>query len=167
MVTGRYTVCNTSRGATSTTSMEQARTVDWDNEGCISIVELESTHHRLAIFSIYAVNGTNYAYRNPTTDTFRSASHDRILKFNKTPHKRVAASRARFGSDYIPLRYPKFHRKTCTVRWPSWLWRQVKVILTLLPGHESGAGSSPVLISIRLHSQIPQENSFLHLLALF
>jgi hypothetical protein len=32
----------------------------------------------------------------------------------------------------------------------SWLWRQVKVILTLLPGHESGAGSSPVLISIRL-----------------
>jgi hypothetical protein len=36
------------------------------------------------------------------------------------------------------------------VRWPSWLWRQVKVILTLLPGHESGAGSSPVLISIRL-----------------
>jgi hypothetical protein len=26
------------------------------------------------------------------------------------------------------------------------LWRQVKVILTLLPGHESGVGSSPTLI---------------------
>jgi hypothetical protein len=136
------------------------RTVDWDNEGRISVVEPESTHHRLAIFNIYAVNGTNYIYRDPTTDIVCSARHDRILRFNKTFNERVASSRAKFSSDYIILGYPKLHRKTCTVRWPSWLWRQVKVILTLLPGHESGAGSSPVLISIRLHSQIPQENSF-------
>jgi hypothetical protein len=38
------------------------------------------------------------------------------------------------------------------VRWPSWLWRQVKVTLTHIPGHESGVGSSPTLISIRLAS---------------
>jgi hypothetical protein len=35
-----------------------------------------------------------------------------------------------------------------TVRWPSWLWRQVKVLLTLFPGHVSGVGSSPTLINI-------------------
>jgi hypothetical protein len=38
------------------------------------------------------------------------------------------------------------------VRWPSWLWRQVKVNLNIIPGHESGVGSSPTLISIRLAS---------------
>jgi hypothetical protein len=53
------------------------RTVDWDNEGRISVVEPESTHHRLAIFSIYAVTGTNYAYHDPTTDTVCSTRHDR------------------------------------------------------------------------------------------
>ena len=37
-----------------------------------------------------------------------------------------------------------------SVRWPSWLWRQVKVLLTSFPGHESGVGSSPTLINIRL-----------------
>ena len=32
-------------------------------------------------------------------------------------------------------------------RWPSWLWRQVKVFLTQFPGHESGVGSSPTLFN--------------------
>jgi hypothetical protein len=33
-------------------------------------------------------------------------------------------------------------------RWPSWLWRQVKVSLATFPGHESGVGSSPTLFKI-------------------
>ena len=33
-------------------------------------------------------------------------------------------------------------------RWPSWLWRQVKVSLAQSPGHESGVGSSPTLFII-------------------
>ncbi len=50
------------------------------------------------------------------------------------------------------------------VRWPSWLWRQVKVsslalLSNKLPGHESGASSSLVLIII-VCSQIPQVNVF-------
>ena len=32
-------------------------------------------------------------------------------------------------------------------RWPSWLWRQVKVTLTLFPGLERGVGSSPTLVN--------------------
>jgi hypothetical protein len=43
---------------------------------------------------------------------------------------------------YIDFIWPKFSIIQSKVRWPSWLWRQVKVILTLLPGHESGVGSS-------------------------
>ena len=51
----------------------------------------------------------------------------------------------------IPINQP-ITFNCVTVRWPSWLWRQVKVILTHIPGHESGVGSSPTLISIRLAS---------------
>jgi len=40
------------------------------------------------------------------------------------------------------------------------LWRQVKVILTLLPGHESGVGSNPTLF-IRLLSSRSSGVSFL------
>jgi len=40
------------------------------------------------------------------------------------------------------------------------LWRQVKVILTLLPGHESGVGSNPTLF-IRLLSSRSSGNIFL------
>jgi hypothetical protein len=81
-------------------------TVDWDNEGRISVVELESTHHRLAVFDIYAVNGTNYAYHDPTADTVCIARHDWIMSFNKTFHERVASSRAKYNSDYIVLGHP-------------------------------------------------------------
>lgn len=49
---------------------------------------------------------------------------------------------------------------TSAVRWPSWLWRQVKVILTLIPGHESGVGSSPTLINIRPFARAGHGNPF-------
>jgi hypothetical protein len=39
----------------------------------------------------------------------------------------------------IPI-HPSYQTPLTVVK--SWLWRQVKVILTLLPGHESGAGVS-------------------------
>lgn len=59
---------------------------------------------------------------------------------------------ALFNIVFIYLRSQKDGIKSNMVRWPSWLWRQVKVILTHIPGHESGVGSSPTLISIRLAS---------------
>jgi hypothetical protein len=53
------------------------RTVDWNNGGRVSLVELESTHHKLATFNIYAANSTDYAYRDLTTDAVRGVRHNR------------------------------------------------------------------------------------------
>jgi exonuclease III len=55
------------------------RTVDWDKEGRISIIKLTSKCNKakLAIFNIYAVNGTENPYRNPETGTVRGTRHDR------------------------------------------------------------------------------------------
>lgn len=71
------------------------RTVDWDHEGRISIVEivqdqecpapgaLPPTHRRIAIFNIYAVNGTDNPYKNPATGAICGTRHDRKLEFHR------------------------------------------------------------------------------------
>ncbi|KAI4952430.1 hypothetical protein J4E91_002900 [Alternaria rosae] len=61
------------------------RTVDWDNEGRISVVELRSktSTAKLAIFNIYAVNGTENAYRDPETGAFKGTRNDRKRAFHK------------------------------------------------------------------------------------
>ncbi len=59
------------------------RTVDWDSEGRISIVELTTTEKKLAIFNIYAVNGTENPYRDPTTGAVRGTRHDRKLALHR------------------------------------------------------------------------------------
>jgi exonuclease III len=59
------------------------RTVDWDKEGRISIVEIVSRSTKLAIFNIYAVNGTDNPYRDPATGAVRGTRHDRKLKVHQ------------------------------------------------------------------------------------
>ncbi|KAF2757018.1 DNase I-like protein [Pseudovirgaria hyperparasitica] len=92
------------------------RTVDWDVEGRVSIVEITSPQPRhpipsplppsakpsaprpasshddkpstahpsnIAVFNIYAVNGTNNAYKDPKTGTTCGTRHDRKLAFHK------------------------------------------------------------------------------------
>jgi exonuclease III len=78
-----YGVCSIVRRDLRDEHEMSIRTVDWDNEGRVSVVELESTHHKLAVFNIYAVNGTDYAYRDPMTGAVRGTRHDRKLKFHK------------------------------------------------------------------------------------
>jgi exonuclease III len=67
------------------------RTVNWDKEGRVSIVELSSLPPvssstppiRLSIFNIYAVNGTDSRYRDPRTGAVIGTRHDRKLEFHR------------------------------------------------------------------------------------
>ncbi|KAF2280637.1 DNase I-like protein [Westerdykella ornata] len=64
------------------------RTVDWDKEGRVSIVELTSppescSSTKIAIFNIYAVNGTESPYRDPRTGAVMGTRHDRKLAFHR------------------------------------------------------------------------------------
>lgn len=56
------------------------RTVDWDNEGRISVIEIikkSVSAAKLALFNIYAVNGTSHPYRDPATGAITGTRHDR------------------------------------------------------------------------------------------
>lgn len=63
------------------------RTVDWDKEGRVSIIQLlphvSQDYHKLAIFNIYAVNGTENLYRDPRTGVVKGTRHDRKLVFHR------------------------------------------------------------------------------------
>lgn len=59
------------------------RTVDWDREGRISVVELTSSSEKLAVFNLYAVNGTENPYRDPVTGVIRGTRHDRKMQVHK------------------------------------------------------------------------------------
>jgi exonuclease III len=61
-----YGVCSIFRRDLHDTYKMTVRTVDWDREGRVSIVEVTSrtTSTKLAIFNIYAVNGTDNLYRD-------------------------------------------------------------------------------------------------------
>lgn len=56
--------------------VETIRTVDWDLEGRILIVE---TKKKLSIWNIYAVNGTMNDYKSPETGQVVGTRHDRKL----------------------------------------------------------------------------------------
>lgn len=58
------------------------RTVDWDKEGRVSVVELQSARSKLALFNIYAVNGTENPYRT-ATGAIQGTRHDRKLAFHR------------------------------------------------------------------------------------
>lgn len=63
--------------------VERTRTVDWDKEGRVSIVELTSADFKIALFNIYAVNGTDNPYRNSATGVVSGTRHDRKLEFHR------------------------------------------------------------------------------------
>ncbi|KAF2103782.1 DNase I-like protein [Rhizodiscina lignyota] len=56
------------------------RDVEWDLEGRVSVVELKG---KLAIWNIYAVNGTDAPYRDPQTGQAKGTRHDRKLAFHR------------------------------------------------------------------------------------
>jgi exonuclease III len=78
-----YGVCSIVRADLVSSFDATFRTVDWDNEGRVSVVELRSPSVKLALFNIYAVNGTDYAYRDPATGAVRGTRHDRKQVFHR------------------------------------------------------------------------------------
>jgi exonuclease III len=78
-----YGVCSIIRSDLRQKYNVSIRTVDWDKEGHISIVKLKYSSNRLAIFNIYAVNGTDNPYRDPTTGAVRGTRHDRKLDVHR------------------------------------------------------------------------------------
>ena len=59
------------------------RTVDWDAEGRISVVEVNTPEAKFAVFNIYAVNGTDNPYCDPKTGVQKGTRHDRKLAVHR------------------------------------------------------------------------------------
>lgn len=82
-----YGVCSIIRTDLSTTLdiTPKVRMIDWDKEGRVSTVEISSQSRQmfLAIFNIYAVNGTDNPYHDPLTGAMKGTRHDRKLEFHK------------------------------------------------------------------------------------
>lgn len=72
-----YGVCSIIRSDLDEKYKVNVRTVDWDKEGRFSVVEVISDSAKVAIFNIYAVNGTENPYRDSTTGHDRGTRHDR------------------------------------------------------------------------------------------
>jgi exonuclease III len=79
-----YGVCNIIRRDLTNTYHIGVRTVGWDNEGRVSVVEVKSRSStaKLAIFNLYAVNGTDNAYRDSATGAVKGTRHDRKREFH-------------------------------------------------------------------------------------
>jgi exonuclease III len=78
-----YGVCSIMRTELRTLYRVNIRTVDWDQEGRISVVELATDSAKLAIFNIYAVNGTENPYRDSRTGEVKGTRHDRKLQVHR------------------------------------------------------------------------------------
>ncbi|KAF2622377.1 DNase I-like protein [Macroventuria anomochaeta] len=78
-----YGVCSILRRDLREKYSVNVHTVDWDNEGRISIVKIARDRQRLAVFNIYAVNGTDNPYRDSRTGAQRGTRHDHKLAFHK------------------------------------------------------------------------------------
>ncbi|KAI9884833.1 MAG: hypothetical protein M1823_003359 [Watsoniomyces obsoletus] len=62
------------------THVERCREVSWDVEGRVLVLE---TNYKLAIMNIYAVNGTDNPYKDPSTGEIQGTRHDRKLRFHQ------------------------------------------------------------------------------------
>ncbi|KAI9781576.1 MAG: hypothetical protein M1816_002249 [Peltula sp. TS41687] len=60
--------------------VKRCRTVDWDREGRVLVLETKS---KLAILNIYAVNGTDRPYKDPDTGAQNGTRHHRKLQFHR------------------------------------------------------------------------------------
>ncbi len=78
-----YGVCSILRSDLRNKYKVNVREVDWDKEGRISVVELEAASEKLALFNIYAVNGTDSPYRNPVNGAIQGTRHDRKLEVHR------------------------------------------------------------------------------------
>lgn len=78
-----YGVCSIFRTDLQNKYQVKHRTVTWDKEGRISVLELISPFTKLAIFNIYAVNGTENPYRDPETGSVRGTRHDRKIQVHR------------------------------------------------------------------------------------
>ncbi|KAI4720543.1 DNase I-like protein [Aureobasidium sp. EXF-10727] len=76
-----YGVCTIIRKSFVTKYQPTIRTVDWDLEGRIQIVE--TAEPRLSIWNIYAVNGTDNPYKDSKTGAVVGTRHDRKLAVHK------------------------------------------------------------------------------------
>lgn len=74
-----YGVCSILRSDLHDNYNVNVRTVDWDNEGRFSVVELTTPDSKFAVFNIYAVNGTDNPYRDPKTGAQKGTRHGRKL----------------------------------------------------------------------------------------
>ncbi|KAF1986726.1 DNase I-like protein [Aulographum hederae CBS 113979] len=75
-----YGVCSIIRSDFHDSHISRIRSVEWDQEGRVNVVE---TNDKLAIWNIYAVNGTSNPYRNPKTGEVAGTRHDRKLAFHR------------------------------------------------------------------------------------
>ena len=75
-------MCSILRRDLYPTSTVNVRTVDWDIEGRVSVVELTSGEEKLAVFNVYAVNGTENPYRDPASGRVKGTRYDRKRKFH-------------------------------------------------------------------------------------
>lgn len=77
-----YGVCSIVRKDFFNRSESRFRTVDWDTEGRFLVLETTAAAGipKLAFINIYAVNGTDNAYKNPATGDVDGTRHDRKLE---------------------------------------------------------------------------------------
>lgn len=61
----------------------KVRTVDWDREGRVSVVELRDASMKLALFNIYAVKGSYKPHRDPETGVETGNRFDRKIVFQR------------------------------------------------------------------------------------
>lgn len=78
-----YGVCSILRSDLHSKCNINVRTVNWDSEGRISVVELSTPDAKVAVFNIYAVNGTDNPYRDPKIGVQKGTRHDRKLTVHK------------------------------------------------------------------------------------
>lgn len=58
-----------------------AREVDWDAEGRLMILEMK--HLKLAIINVYALNGSDFPWRDPKTGIVKGTRNERKRDFNR------------------------------------------------------------------------------------
>lgn len=77
-----YGVCTLVRKDFAHKFVLRCRSVDWDAEGRILIVETKDAHPvpRMAIINVYLVNGTDLPYRDHLTGEICGTRHDRKLQ---------------------------------------------------------------------------------------
>lgn len=80
-----YGVCSVIRQDFFDAHVERVREVDWDLEGRFLVCETKSIQSlpKLAIYNLYAVNGTDAPYKDPDSGRPFGTRHDRKLRVHK------------------------------------------------------------------------------------